>query len=227
MGWSGLDLGKGSPTLPEGQSFVEERGGMGLWWSLNGTGKTVGQGPTGGSQDPLPGSPGSGHSSGPLPAYGLGTPGWPWQLLGGTSRYLGTSRGPERTDRLRAKQVSAPSPSLTPPYWPHSILPRLPANPRQSRRLGASSLPPLWPESLISCSPRPTWGFPSLPIPVLSIQPRQARVLVLRLGRIRGSWVLVCIRPLGRACSRHSGCLTSASFGLICQMGHSADFTTY
>jgi hypothetical protein len=45
MAWSGLDLGRGrsSPTRGAILCGGKERGGMGLSWALNGTGKTLGQ----------------------------------------------------------------------------------------------------------------------------------------------------------------------------------------
>lgn len=46
--WSGLELeGQSSPTRGAILCGGKERGGLGVWWSLNGTGKTLGQGPYG------------------------------------------------------------------------------------------------------------------------------------------------------------------------------------
>lgn len=48
MQWSGLGLeGQSSPTGGAILCGGKERGGLGVWWSLNGTGKTLGQGPYG------------------------------------------------------------------------------------------------------------------------------------------------------------------------------------
>lgn len=147
----------------------------------------------------LPGSPGFGHSSELLPTYGFGTLGWPWQPLGGTSKYLGTSRGPER-GTVWGKQKSIPSPSLIPLFYPAKASNQYTA--KQAAR--GFLLPTLWPslrlsQSLISCSLRSTWGLPSLATPVLSFQPRQPRSSAPQSRQYQEK--LTGIRPLERACS--------------------------